>query len=438
MEDLHVNRIYWQLRSQQSRYLVTYGSRRSGKSWAIAQIFALRAVTHVRKIIVLRKFATSLRLSVWPQVQIALEEIGYLRYAKINKSERTISLPNGSEIHFLGADDPEKLKSLTNVTDYWLEEATEFTETDFDTLDAGMSPKVDDPPAQIFLSFNPVPIIAGQRHWVQRRFFTGIKPGINRLVVNGRATVLRTWYKSNAFCPPDVVRVLEAYKTENPLLYKLWTLGEFALLKGAILRPENIRTAGAVPAGARFLGHGLDFGFSIDPAAAIGVWTSAGELFVKEYVYALDLTNPELSMAMIDAGIQPAAHLIADSAEPKSIRELQQLGWTVTPSEKGADYKRAAAIFLRGFIINCVEAPNALRELQSWSWKLDKNDTPLPVVADGNDHCVDALLYVGFRGKGSILYSDIVRARGDGPDLARGYSIISDQVEALGREWLTG
>jgi len=90
--------------------------------------------------------------------------------------------------------------------------------------------------------------------------------------------------------------------------------------------------------------------------------------------------------------------IIADSAEPKSIRELRKLGWLILSADKGPDYKRAAAQYLRSLTIHVLEgSPNIVKEFATWSWKQDKQGNILPVVADGNDHLIDALIYRVFR-----------------------------------------
>jgi phage terminase large subunit len=60
-----------------------------------------------------------------------LSQYKILTYCDINRTDYTITLPNGSVFLCSGLDDPEKIKSITGLTDAWLEEATEFTVDDF-------------------------------------------------------------------------------------------------------------------------------------------------------------------------------------------------------------------------------------------------------------------------------------------------------------------
>lgn len=397
MRRVRINAIFEQLyRLPESRYIVAYGGRRSGKSVAVSQLLVRRALeAPPRKILVMRKYATTIRLSVWSRVLLALDEAIDLRTCEINKTDREIRLPTGSMFMFVGADDPQKLKSIEGVTDIWLEEANEFLSEDFDTLDAGLSAAVT-PPPQIWLTFNPIPTIPGYQHWIQERLMQ-VEHRLGELALKNETAILRSYYKHNAFCPKQVVRILEGYRETNPSLYRMWGLGEFTKLEGVILDGWDI--VAAVPEGIEELGYGLDFGFADDPAAMIRVWQHNDELWVQQLLYATGLTNPELSTAMLELGMDPGrADIVADSAEPKSIQELRNLGWFVQPAEKGPDYKRAAAQYLRACKIHALEgSPDMCKELATWAWKRDTRGNILPVPADGNDHLIDALIYRVYR-----------------------------------------
>ncbi len=401
-----INHIYLQLYDLDKRYMITYGSRRSGKSVYVSQALARRGLENPnRNIVIMRKFATTIRLSVWARMLDAIDEIVPLSECYVNKSDRIIQLPNGSSYNFVGADDAEKLKSIENVTDYWMEEATEFTEEDFDTIDAGMSTACD-PPPQIWLSFNPIPIVPGYMLWIQERFLQ-IEHELGQLVIGDDYAVIRTYYRHNKYCPEATKKVLEKYRTTNPDLWKMWGLGEFATLHGAILK--NWDVVKDVPTGIPMIGYGEDFGFADDPAAVVKVWRHRDDVWIQQKVYAAGLTNPELSEAMEYSGMRKGIdHTIADNAEPKTIQELKNLGWLMSPCEKGRDYKRAAALYLMGLKLHVLEdSPAVKKEFATWSWKLDKEGKPMPVVADGNDHCVDAFIYRIFRPSGTLSEDDL-------------------------------
>ena len=429
---IEVNDTFFELFGAPSRYKVAYGGRRSGKSYFVSQALCLQAMQHVRKVLCIRKFGTSVRYSTWPRIQEALESLCILSRSNVHIGDREIRLPNGSVFMFSGIDMPEKLKSAEGVTDVWMEEATELSELDFDTIDAGLSTQCD-PPLSIWMTFNPIPSIAGARHWLQRRFVDKVPHEMSKVATQGNVSIMRSWYLDNVHCPKATIDLLNSYKEDNPDLYRLWALGEFVAMRNAILDPKKIHVANAIPYEARLVGTGVDFGFSADPATVVSVYAMDGALYVQEHLYATGLTNAELSNALEGAGLRKESTMLtADSAEPKSIRELQQMGWTITGSEKGRDYKRSAANWLRGFhLYITADSTHLLTEAASWSWKTDKDQNALPVVADGNDHCIDALIYAAWKSRGTIHAGDLVRSRGSERPLRR--SILNTEIKPLRR-----
>lgn len=390
---VRVNKTFAQLKDVIARYVVSYGGRRSSKSVSHSQLLVRRATESKRRVLVMRKVGKSLRFSCWPRVKATIEEAIGLSACKVNKSEMTIELPNGSVFLFAGADDVEKLKSIEAITDVWLEEANEFDELDLDTIDAGLSADVD-PPPQITLTFNPIPVVASQPHWLQRRFILAIPHELSVPKLSGEVCILRSWYKDNAFCPEATIRLLESYKYTNPQLYRMWALGEFTKVEGAILTNWDI--VDGVPFGAPDLGYGLDFGFANDPAALVRAWGSRTDIWLEELVYAEGLTNPDLSERMSEVGVRRMLDsILADSAEPKSIEELARMRWLIGPCDKGPDYKRAAIRYLQGFKIHVLRgSTNLIAELSTWCWPRDETTGRfLPKIPDGNDHAIDAAIY---------------------------------------------
>ena len=77
-----------------------------------------------RKVLVLRKVGRTVKQSVFQLFIDLLIDWKIYQYCKINRTDFTITLPNGSLILATGLDDEEKLKSITGITDAWLEEAT--------------------------------------------------------------------------------------------------------------------------------------------------------------------------------------------------------------------------------------------------------------------------------------------------------------------------
>ena len=207
------------------RYEVYYGGAGSGKSVFIAQKLLVKACKSKRKILILRRFATTLRDSVFQLVVDLLKKWQLYEYCTINLSTYTIILPNESMFLFKGLDDSEKIKSITDITDAWLEEASEVTDDDYTQIDLRIRALSAD--LQLFVSFNPV----SKANWVYKKWFDPKKA-----VYDTAATmILRTTYKDNRFLPKAYIKALEEKEHSNPLYYKIYALGEFAVAEGLVI-----------------------------------------------------------------------------------------------------------------------------------------------------------------------------------------------------------
>lgn len=221
------NATFFPLFFDEHRYLVLCGGGGSGKS-----IFAGRKVLERclgepgHRWLVCRKVAKTLRTSCFDQLRGQLSEHYPRERVKINRSEMTITLANGSIILFAGLDDVEKLKSIYRVTGIWIEEASELEEGDFNQLDIRLRDETREY-KQIILSFNPISIT----HWLKKRFFD--KP-------DEQAATHRSTYKDNPYLPEESRRTLEAFKDRDPYYYQVYCLGQWGVTGKTIFDAQAV------------------------------------------------------------------------------------------------------------------------------------------------------------------------------------------------------
>ena len=205
-----------------TRFIVFYGGAGSGKSFFCAQRLIYKALKSRRKILVLRKVNRTTKASTFQLLLDVLLQFNILNYCKVNRTDFTIELPNGSMFLCMGLDDPEKIKSITGLTDAWLEESTEFTLDDFSQVNL----RVRDPNAEnqeICLSFNPV----SKANWCYLQFFAE-NPELEEFRKTVR--VVHTNYLDNPHLPQDYINALLMMKATNEVYYKIYALGEFGSL----------------------------------------------------------------------------------------------------------------------------------------------------------------------------------------------------------------
>ena len=208
-----------------------------------------------RKVLVIRKFATTLKDSVFQLFIDTLKQWNIYSYCKINLSTYTITLPNDSIILFKGLDNEEKIKSIAGITDIWCEEATELTEDEFTQLDLRLRAK--EPDLQAFASFNPV----SRANWVYKKWFA------EDAIINPNTTmILKTTYKDNKFLPKEYTDALEEKARTNPTYYRIYALGEFCSLDKLIFNNWKVEEFNHNDIKGQLV-IGLDFGFSNDISA---------------------------------------------------------------------------------------------------------------------------------------------------------------------------
>ena len=420
---IRINKVYKQLFGpdgtlrKDCRYFEIYGSRRSAKSHDVVQCLGLTAMQEPGHFIACcRKVGDTLKDSVFSELLGFFDEHNISYYK--NATDKEIILANKSRFRCFGLNDADRLKSLKGCSIIWIEEANECSEDDIDSLDAGLSPT--NYPGRIIFTHNPVPQIPGSKHWLQRRFLD-IEHPLGKAVVNERANalVLRTWYKHNKWCAPEVRKVLEGYKETNPGKYKLWALGEFTTMEGCVFTFNEGEGPGwdivkQVPREIldNSIGVGLDFGFSNDPNAAVRLWVREREIWVKQLVYRTNQHNDALYAELKAAGVTEYEEVTGDSARPDIIDDLHRLGlFGIKPVQKRANYKEDVCTRLQGYKIHFIEGDtDAIREVSTYAWARDKNGKQLPKLQDGDDHVLDALVqrFHEYTGQHSMYDADVL------------------------------
>ena len=136
------------------RYEVFEGGAGSGKSVFVFQKIIIKACQSKRRVLVVRKVGNTHLNSTFTNITNILSQFKIYGMCNINKSTMKITLPNESEFIFVGCDDVEKLKSIADITDIVVEEATELSLDDVSQLDLRLRAKVGN--LQMFFMFNPV------------------------------------------------------------------------------------------------------------------------------------------------------------------------------------------------------------------------------------------------------------------------------------------
>jgi phage terminase large subunit len=388
-----INAAYLPYLKDMARVQIFYGGASSGKSVFLAQRDVLDVMAGGRNILVCRQVGRTLRGSVVQEVNKVISRWGLRELFDINKTDGTITCRNGYQIIFAGLDDVEKLKSLTPArgvfTDVRIEEATEVGRDSVKQLLKRQRGGDEGTPKRLVMSFNPIL----KSHWIYKDYFAGIGwADEQREYAGDGLSILKTTYKDNRYLTADDIHDLES--ETDAYYHSVYTLGNWGILGHVIFtnwRVEDLTDMAAQWTNRR---NGLDFGFSSDPAAlSVSHYDRMRKtVYVYDELYETGLTNDVLAERV--KTMIADDFVTCDSAEPKSIVELQNAGVSAKAARKGKDSVNFGIQWLQQQTVvidkRCINAQN---EWSVYHWKEDAGGNIMPIPVDRDNHLIDATRY---------------------------------------------
>ena len=384
---IQANPAFKEVNRSTKRYIVEKGSAGSGKSYDAAQHYILRLMSEKgRNLVALRKSDITNRDSTFAELSGAIYRMfgdAAEHYWKINTNPLQITCRhNGNKVIFRGMNDEkqrEKLKSITfqrgKLTDVWLEEATEFTQADFEIIDDRLRGEL--PPGQFYqirMTFNPV----NKNHWIKKQFFD---------YTDADTFTHHSTYLDNRFTDEAYKRRMERRKVVDPEGYRIYGLGEWGEIGGLILSNYIIEEFDTSPGRFDYMVNAQDFGYN--HANCIGeVGFKDGELYLCKELYEFEKDTAELIQLAAVKGFDKQLTMWCDSAEPDRIKMWRKAGYKAQPVKKEQNSVKAQIDHLQQHRIHihpsCV---NTIKEIQQWKWRKDEKtgeylDEPVPFQDD--------------------------------------------------------
>jgi len=288
---------------------------------------------------------------------------------RFNKSHLKYEFANGSFIEFFSADDASKLRGARRDILY-VNECNNVTFEAYNELSIRTK-------RSIYLDFNPA-----NEFWVHRE-----------LKDESDADFIILTYKDNEGLDEGIIQQIEKNRlkaTTSAYWRNWWTVygeGKVGQLQGAVF--TNYKTIDRIPEEARLIGIGLDFGYSADPTAIIAVYKYNEQRILDEMTYQTGLLNSDISKIL-----PKDVAVYADSAEPKSIADIQRYGITIKGVTKGKDsVNYGIDVMQRQDYLVTSQSTNLIKELRSYCWDKDKTGKQLNKPVDNFNHALDAVRY---------------------------------------------
>ena len=363
------------------------GSAGSSKSYTITQKLIIRACSQQIKILVCRRYGTTIRNTVFATFKEILNKWKLTPYVKINESDFRIRFCNGSEIIFLGLDDEAKLLSLNNIGTVFVEEAYEVPQNMVEQLNLRMRGNVQN--QQIILAWNPI----SRSSWLFK--FSVEQPPANSIFIHST-------YKDNPFLSKEYIEALEELYVRNPQKARIFCDGQWGVdAEGLVFQNWKVEEFDPLELSATGLEHrcGCDFGF-IDPSTIIPSLYDKenGKIYIYDEFYKSGCQLDTLYEAMVQMNLTKTK-IYMDNAEPRSIDFFRRKGINAQPCLKGAGSVNSRIAFLQNNqIIIHPKCKNVIMEFENFSYEKTKDGTYKDTFTHQYSHSIDGLGYA---------YSDI-------------------------------
>ena len=385
MQKLNLNPKYQSLFQTKDRYVVITGGRGSGKSFAVTVFLALLTYEKDNRILFTRYTMTSASMSIIPEFVEKLNLMGVIENFEVTKYEIKNKV-TGSSIYFSGiktasGDQTAKLKSISGVNTFVLDEAEELMEEDnFDKIDYSIRSKMSS--NRVLLILNPTT----KEHWVYQRFFQnrGIADGFNGS--KSGVTYIHTTYLDNEeHLSESFVKQVEEMKARRPQKYEHQIMGGWLQkAEGVVFEDWQIGQFNReIPISC----FGLDIGFARDESVLTEVAVDKARkiIWVKEHFYKKGLVTSNIyDLCLRYAGKRL---IVVDSSEPRLIAELNSRGLNCTATVKKKGSIVTGIALMQDYNIN-LDGENLVKEFNNYVWDI-RGVKP----RDAYNHGVDAMRY---------------------------------------------
>lgn len=283
-----------------------------------------------------------------------------------NKTDYTYTFETGSQLEFFSADSPDKVRGPRRDRLY-INEANNVDYMAFDQLEVRTR-------ETIWLDWNPT-----REFW----FYTDVAP-------HHEHDFITITYKDNEALDQATIDSIES-RRHNKMWWQVYGLGQLGEFEGQIF--TDWKMIDAIPHEARLERRGLDFGYSVDPTALVDIYSYNGGYILDETLYRKGMSNKQIAdhLLALDAA---NTLVIADSAEPKSIDELESYGVRVLAAQKGQGSVSQGIQYVQDQAISVTKrSTNLIKEYRNYLWKTDKDGKTLNIPEAGFDHGMDALRY---------------------------------------------
>ena len=350
------------------RGVASKGGTRSGKTWAVLQMLHILAKANPNPLVISCVAATfpMVKRGMLRDFKAMVAAEGDWDENRFNKTESTYEYESGTIIEFFSCDNAGKVHGPARDILY-INEAQGIPREIYRQLDIRTRKKV-------IIDFNPV-----RKFWGETEF------------AGDRYVTIHSTYLDNPYLTPEQVHAIEKNKGDENW-WRVYGEGMTGGVEGNVYPEYEVIDEMPEVYTGRCLG--LDFGFTNDPTAIVDIRFEGYNLFLDLLMYETGLTNPQIGDYLTGQALNRIV-TVCDSAEQKSIVELQRAKVKATPAIKGKGSIASGIQQVKTFKLYVTKrSTHMMDELDNYKWVKDElNDTYTNVPIDAWNHSLDAMRY---------------------------------------------
>lgn len=306
--------------------------------------------------------------------QNIMQDLGYWKDSRWNKSEFTYTFETGSKIEFFSADQPSKVRGPRRDR-LFVNEANNVARESWEQLLLRTREIA-------YADWNPV---AGFYMYDDYGLIDEPADGVEPYAEDPDTDFLILTYNDNESLEQAIVRDIEKRRI-NKAWWRVYGLGIRGELEGKIFR--NWKIIDEIPHEARLESRGLDFGYARDPMALCDIYRYNGGYIIDELASRVGMLNRQTADLILNQE-DPNVLTIGDSAESKSIAEMQEYGVNIVGVEKkgGKGMVSGKEESFTNWAIQHVQSQrisitkrstNFIKSYRNFMWQTDKDGNIIP------------------------------------------------------------
>lgn len=363
---------------------VVQGGKGCSKTISILQLFIYMAISNREDLImsIVAESLPNLKSGALRDFEKLLKDMGLYDKFKVNKTDKTYTYGSNT-IEFFSVDG-ESSRLGSRRTHLYVNEVSEIRLETFLEIQGRTS-------GFTIVDYNP-----RRKFWIHEEFIG--QDNVDYIQLN---------YTDNEYIPAQELESIMMYKrkaeeTKSPYWINMWRvlgLGELGVVDGVIFEEgSDWDIIKEVPEGARYLGAGLDFGFT-HVTAIVKLYEYLDKNMQKKIILHQSLFKAGMTSPRIAEHIKADPELMSsvitcDSARPEMIHEIRAYGCPVT-SHKKRDVMSGIDLMHTLSLLITAESEEMVEEFRSYAYAKDRNGKSLgvPNKAADVDNSIDSARY---------------------------------------------